>query len=61
MVGATPRGDEDACYGLTSLKRVPQASAVPVPPQLPTGSAIHCASVHVCPMDSDAIQTESPA
>ena len=48
--------------GLIWLKRVAQLPrAVRVPPQLPTGLADHCASVHVWLMYSDAIQIEPPS
>jgi hypothetical protein len=61
-VGAAPRVVGTVAYGVTLLMRVPQlASAVRVPPQLPTGAANHCASVHVWPMYSAAIQMVLPS
>ena len=49
-------------YGRSRLIRVPQfARAVRVAPQLPIGGVTYWASVHVCPMYSEAIQMLLPS
>ena len=47
-------------YGMTWLMRVPQfASALRVPPQLVP--ARYCSNVQVCPMYSEASQSDLPS